>query len=146
VTESNQLPNKVAATKSGGNNVMGLEFNSNKVFFDYSGLIPFFIFALIFILVPTISVVFFAFKGNFGEWTLENLRVALREEYLSSLIGSLRLGFFSAITGAFFGFFTAYAVSISGRKKLQRVVSTASGVFANTGGVPLAFFFHCCSR
>jgi len=57
VTESNQLPNKVAATKSGGNNVMGLEFNSNKVFFDYSGLIPFFIFALIFILVPTISVV-----------------------------------------------------------------------------------------
>jgi len=104
VTESNQLPNKVAATKSGGNNVMGLEFNSNKVFFDYSGLIPFFIFALIFILVPTISVVFFAFKGNFGEWTLENLRVALREEYLSSLIGSLRLGFFSAITGAFFGF------------------------------------------
>lgn len=51
------------------------------------------------------------------------------------------MGFFSAITGSILGFFTAYAVAISGRKRLQRVVSTASGVFANTGGVPLAFFF-----
>lgn len=141
MTETNQLPNKVAATKRGGNNVMELKLNRNKTFFDYSGLIPFFIFALVFIMVPTFSVIFFAFKGNFGEWTLENLRVALREEYFTSLIGSLRLGFFSAISGAFFGFFTSYAVAISGRKKLQRVVSTASGVFANTGGVPLAFFF-----
>ncbi len=140
VTESNQLHDKVAATKSGGDNVVRVK-KTNSLYFDYSGLIPFFIFSFIFIAIPTFSVVFLAFRGNFGEWTLENLRVALREEYLTSLIGSLKLGFFSAITGSILGFFTAYAVAISGRKRLQRVVSTASGVFANTGGVPLAFFF-----
>ena len=53
----------------------------------------------------------------------------------------MKLGLTSALTGVFFGLMVSYAVFVSGMKKLQKVVSTASGVFANTGGVPLAFFF-----
>ncbi|MGA0083173.1 MAG: ABC transporter permease, partial [Candidatus Nanopelagicales bacterium] len=112
-----------------------------KKLFDYSGLIPFFIFTIIFIGLPTSSVIVNAFRGNSGEWTFENLRVAFGDIYFTSLIGSLQLGFTSALTGSVIGIAISYAVAISGRKKLQRIVSTASGVFANTGGVPLAFFF-----
>mgnify|MGYP002640430666 CR=1 FL=1 len=112
-----------------------------KLFFEYRGLIPFFIFSIIFIGFPTGSVVVNAFRGNFNEWTFENLRVAFGDIYLSSLIGSLELGFTSALSASIIGLAISYAVAISGRPKLQRVISTASGVFANTGGVPLAFFF-----
>jgi putative spermidine/putrescine transport system permease protein len=142
VTDVIQSHNGGAATNNGGANV-SRRYNSNlrKNLFDYSGLFPFFLFAIIFIGLPTLSVVYLAFIGNSGEVTLENIRVAFREEYLISLTGSLKLGFFSALTGATAGLAISYAVAISGRKKIQRVVSTASGVFANTGGVPLAFFF-----
>ena len=112
-----------------------------KLFFDYSGLVPFFIFSIIFIGLPTGSVVVNAFRGNANEWTFDNLRVAFGDIYFTSLIGSIRLGLTSALTGAIIGLAISYAVAISGKKKLQRIVSTASGVFANTGGVPLAFFF-----
>ena len=61
--------------------------------------------------------------------------------YFLSLISSLKLGLTSALTGVFFGLMISYAVFVSGMKRLQKIVSTASGVFANTGGVPLAFFF-----
>jgi len=137
-----QSQNVVAAQKTGGDN--RYKYNKvelKKLFFDYSGLIPFFLFAAIFIGLPTGSVVVNAFRGNSNEWTFENLRVAFGDIYFTSLIGSLQLGFTSALTGAVIGLAISYAVAISGRKKLQRIVATASGVFANTGGVPLAFFF-----
>lgn len=137
-----QSQNVVAAQKKGGDN--RYKYNNieiKKLFFDYSGLSPFFIFAAIFIGLPTGSVAVNAFRGNSNEWTLENLRVAFGDIYFTSLIGSIQLGFSSALTGAVMGLAISYGVAISGKKKLQRVVATASGVFANTGGVPLAFFF-----
>ena len=137
-----QSQNVVAAQKKGGDN--RYKYNNieiKKLFFDYSGLIPFFIFAAIFIGLPTGSVAVNAFRGNSNEWTFENLRGAFGDIYFSSLIGSIQLGFSSALTGAVMGLAISYGVAISGKKKLQRVVATASGVFANTGGVPLAFFF-----
>jgi putative spermidine/putrescine transport system permease protein len=111
-----------------------------KALFDYSGLIPFFIFSIIFIGLPTFSVVYYAFRDG-DEWTLFNIQLALSDIYFDSLIGSLQLAFTSALTAAIAGILLAYAVAISGRKRLQRAVATVSGVFANTGGVPLAFFF-----
>lgn len=137
-----QSQNVVAAQKMGGDNrYKSKNTTFKKLFFDYSGLIPFFLFSAMFIGLPTGSVVVNAFRGNSNEWTFDNLRVAFGDIYFTSLIGSLQLGFTSALTGAVVGLAISYAVAISGRKKLQRIVSTASGVFANTGGVPLAFFF-----
>lgn len=142
MTDIAQSQNVVAAQKMGGDKRSQRQNSElRKKLFDYSGLIPFFIFTIIFIGLPTSSVVVNAFRGNSGEWTFENLRVAFGDIYFTSLIGSLQLGFTSALTGSVIGIAISYAVAISGRKKLQRIVSTASGVFANTGGVPLAFFF-----
>ncbi|MGA1391177.1 MAG: ABC transporter permease [Candidatus Nanopelagicales bacterium] len=142
MTDTTQSQNVVAAQKTGGDKHSWRQNSElRKKLFDYSGLIPFFIFTIIFIGLPTSSVIVNAFRGNSGEWTFENLRVAFGDIYFTSLIGSLQLGFTSALTGSVIGIAISYAVAISGRKKLQRIVSTASGVFANTGGVPLAFFF-----
>ena len=142
MTDTTQSQNVVAAQKLGGDKRSWRQNSElRKKLFDYSGLIPFFIFTIIFIGLPTSSVIVNAFRGNSGEWTFENLRVAFGDIYFTSLIGSLQLGFTSALTGSVIGIAISYAVAISGRKKLQRIVSTASGVFANTGGVPLAFFF-----
>lgn len=142
MAEIDQSQNVVAAQKMGGDKRSQRQNSEiRKKLFDYSGLIPFFIFTIIFIGLPTSSVVVNAFRGNSGEWTFENLRVAFGDVYFTSLVGSLQLGFTSALTGGVIGIAISYAVAISGRKKLQRIVSTASGVFANTGGVPLAFFF-----
>lgn len=132
----------VAAHNKGGDiRYQTKNITFKKAFFDYSGLIPFFLFAIFFIGLPTGSVVVNAFRGNSNEWTFENIRVAFGDIYFSSLLGSLRLGFASALLASIIGLAISYAVAISGRKKLQRIVATASGVFANTGGVPLAFFF-----
>lgn len=105
------------------------------------GLFPFFIFSAIFIAIPNLVVAYRAFVWNDGSFTLENFRIIWRDAYLLSLFGSLRLGFISAITGSILGVLICYGVVISRNKRLQKIVSTASGVFANTGGVPLAFFF-----
>ena len=109
--------------------------------FTYAGLIPFLIFSFIFIAIPTLVVAYKAFVWNDGSFTLQNFRIIWKDAYLLSLFGSLKLGFVSALSGSFIGIIIAYGVVISGRKRLQKIVSAASGVFANTGGVPLAFFF-----
>jgi len=143
LTKEIQLTEEASAYKlSGGYLRVGKKtINLRTIFFENSGLIPFYIFSIIFIAVPTLTVMILAFRGNSGEWTFGNIRFALSDIYLDSLIGSLRLGFTSAIVGSIAGLIFAYGIVISGYKRLQRVVSTASGVFANTGGVPLAFFF-----
>lgn len=141
MTELTQVDNATTTTSRGG----GQRYRKNKSFrknlFDYAGLIPFFLFAAAFIFTPSLAVIVLAFRDNFGNWTLENLRIALQDIYLESLLGSVQLGLASASTGAILGIIVAYGVAISGKKKLQRVINTASGVFANTGGVPLAFLF-----
>lgn len=142
MTEQIQSRNVVAAIPNGGDSRSRRQTsNLRKNLFDYSGLIPFFVFATLFIGGPTFAVIFNAFLSNEGNWTLANVQLAFTDVYYLSLLSSLKLALASASTGVIFGLAIAYGVSISGKPKLQKIVSTASGVFANTGGVPLAFFF-----
>ncbi len=142
MTEQIQSRNVVAAIPIGGDSRSRRQTsNLRKNLFDYSGLIPFFVFATLFIGGPTFAVIFNAFLSNEGSWTLANVQLAFTDVYYLSLLSSLKLALASASTGVIFGLAIAYGVAISGKPKLQKIVSTASGVFANTGGVPLAFFF-----
>ena len=142
MTDKNQSLNDVAIIQSDGDYRYRDKNNKlRQLFFEFSGLIPFFIFAALFIGAPTLVVILNAFKTNEGSFTFSNVLLAFTDVYYLSLISSLKLGLTSALTGVFFGFMISYAVLVSGMKKLQKIVSTASGVFANTGGVPLAFFF-----
>lgn len=95
-----------------------------------------------FLLLPTVSVVTGAFTDGAGRLTTDNLTAALQEPYRSGLISSLQLSLVSAVLGVLLGLLLANAVVSSPRSgALRHVVSSASGVFANLGGVPLAFMF-----
>lgn len=106
------------------------------------GLVPFLGYTVVFLGLPTLSVIVDAFRTGDGHWTLGNVSLATRGVYRTSFITSLKLSLLSAVIGTVGGTFFAYAVLTGKRTSvLRRVVTTASGVFANFGGVPLAFVF-----
>jgi putative spermidine/putrescine transport system permease protein len=104
-------------------------------------LLPFLIFMAIFFFRPMGSVLADSFKDNDGNWTMENFRMAMQDPYRTGFVRSIQLGIYSALSSAIPGAVLAYIIESRGGDRLRRVVSSLSGVIANTGGVPLAFMF-----
>ncbi len=104
-------------------------------------LAPFAIYTALFLGVPTVAVVVGAFQTPKGGFTLKNITVATHPPYSNGFVTSLELALVTSIVPGILGVFIAYAVHTSRRTLLRRIVSTASGVFANFGGVQLAFLF-----
>jgi putative spermidine/putrescine transport system permease protein len=116
------------------------------------GLAPFGAYVALFLFVPAAAVVVGAFDshtkmvdGNpvsVKGFTWANIDAATRGAYLNGFEKSIELAVLSAVIPGIIGILIAYTVHTSGpRSPLRRLVSTASGVFANFGGVPLAFLF-----
>jgi putative spermidine/putrescine transport system permease protein len=106
------------------------------------GLVPFAAYTLLFLGLPTLAIVIGAFSAPTGGATLDNLHVAANGVYRKGFITSLELAALTAVVPAILGLVLAYAVHTAPRGRLlRRMVTTASGVFANFGGVPLAFLF-----
>jgi putative spermidine/putrescine transport system permease protein len=106
-------------------------------------LAPFSAYVLLFLLIPAIAVVVGAFRNpNGGGFTFDNARIAFSGVYLQGFESSLKLSAVTAIIPAITGGVVAYAIH-RGRPTsfLRRFVVTTSGVFAQFGGVPLAFMF-----
>ncbi|MEV4092339.1 ABC transporter permease [Streptosporangium saharense] len=70
-----------------------------------------------------------------------NLAESLRGNYLTTLLGSVRLSAVVAALGMLLGALLAQAVVTSSSAVLRGAVLSASGVLANFGGVPLAFLW-----
>jgi putative spermidine/putrescine transport system permease protein len=106
------------------------------------GTVPFFAYVVIFLVIPTLVVAFGAFAGNGGGVTLDNL-TALGNAYILDAFGrSILLSASSALVGAVLGALLAYALATAKPGGvLRRVVTAASGVLAQFGGVTLAFAF-----
>lgn len=90
--------------------------------------------------IPAIALVIGAFTSN-GEPTTANITASLSGGYRAAMINSIQLSTVVAVLGAVFGTFLAQAVVTSRSTALRESVLTASGVLANFGGVPLAFFW-----
>ncbi len=106
------------------------------------GVVPFFAFVAVFLAIPTLVVAVGAFTGDEGGFTLDNL-TTLREAYILDAFGrSIGLSAITALLGAVLGSLLAYAL-VTAREGglLRRVVTAASGVLAQFGGVTLAFAF-----
>jgi putative spermidine/putrescine transport system permease protein len=106
------------------------------------GVVPFATFVGIFLAIPTLVVTVGAFSSDDGRPTLSNL-AALRSGYiLDAFIRSIVLSAVTAVLGAVLGALLAY-VLVTGKERglLRRVVTAASGVLAQFGGVTLAFAF-----
>ncbi|MGC1289118.1 MAG: ABC transporter permease subunit [Streptosporangiaceae bacterium] len=113
------------------------------------GVLPFGVYIALGLIAPTIAIAIASFKsssGGFvkssGGFTWSNVDTALHGTYLLGLKTSILLSIATAIVPGIFGLLIAYAIFTAKRGNLLRqVVITASGVFANFGGVPLAFLF-----
>ena len=106
-----------------------------------AGLVPFLSYLAVFLLVPSISVVSSAFETVGGGFTWSNISAALEGAYLVSFEKSLELSAISAGVSAVLGTVVAVALASTTNATVRRMVTSASAVFANTGGLPLAFAF-----
>jgi putative spermidine/putrescine transport system permease protein len=116
---------------------------SRKYSWDWLGLVPFFLFAIAFLLLPSASIVINSFKSPQGQFTFQNLiDVVTHKDLVSAYRTSLSISAITAIGGALFGFLLAYAVVLGGLpKSLRTFMLTFSGVASNFAGVPLAYAF-----
>lgn len=105
-------------------------------------LLPFLLFTGFFLLWPVVAVTLKSFKGNDNEWTLENFRPILHSgPYFHAFIVSIKLAFITASIGSIVGAFFAFVIVTYVRGRFKNVLDSISAVFANSGGVPLAFMF-----
>jgi len=107
------------------------------------GVAPFFLFALLFLVFPSLSIFVRSFEGPGGTWTFQNiLDLFQKSDIRNAYKLSLQISVATALGGALFGFLLAYAVTIGGLPKAVRnFMLTFSGVASNFAGVPLAFAF-----
>jgi putative spermidine/putrescine transport system permease protein len=104
--------------------------------------VPFAIFALAFLVLPTLYVVVGAFQSVDGGWTLNNLAGLTAKPIMSALWMSLRISLWTALLGTVAGLAVAGVVTRGGLPPVLRgIVMTFSGVASNFAGVPLAFAF-----
>jgi putative spermidine/putrescine transport system permease protein len=106
------------------------------------GVVPFFAFALVFLILPTLHVILGAFQTPEGTFTLANLGGLMTGSILKALALSLKLSLWTAALGCLIGLAVAGAVTRGGLPPaLRDTVMTFSGVASNFAGVPLAFAF-----
>src|SRR3990170_3939527 len=110
---------------------------------NWIGVIPFFLFALLFIFLPSVRLFVGSFTNADGRFTLENVIELFTQQYiLDSYLLSIRISAVTALGGGIFGFLLAYSVTVGGLpKSLRSALVTFSGVASNFAGVPLAFAF-----
>jgi putative spermidine/putrescine transport system permease protein len=108
----------------------------------WAGVLPFFIFAILFLVWPSSSLIVGSFQDPAGNWTLKNITDLFTPSIINAYVLSIQISAVTAIGGALFGFLLAYAAILGGLPKWVRTaLMTLSGVAANFAGVPLAFAF-----
>src|SRR5260221_29849 len=106
------------------------------------GVAPFFIFALMFLILPTGYLMVGAFQDTEGHFTLANLANLFQPSIVSAYWISIKVSAASSIAGAVLGFFFAYAAIAGGLPSwIRPTLMTFSGVASNFAGLPLAFAF-----
>jgi putative spermidine/putrescine transport system permease protein len=109
----------------------------------YLGLVPFFAFIGVFLLLPTTIVALGAFQDAAGNLTTSNIEVVVSSPlYAEAFVRSIELSIVTALAGAVLGALLAWAIAGGNPGGwLRQTVIAASGVLAQFGGVMLAFGF-----
>ena len=128
----------------------GLAGAVTRAILRWAGVLPFTVYIAAGLLAPMVAIAIYSFEPSRGGFvaskasapTLSNLNTAVHGIYLTGLTNVLLLALATSVVPGVFGFLIAYAIYTARRGTvLRRVVITAAGVFANFGGVPLAFLF-----
>lgn len=109
---------------------------------QWLGVAPFFIFAIMFLILPTLYLMLGAFQNDAGEFTFENIAALAQPSIVAAYWISLKVSLSSALIGAFAGLAIAIAIVRGGLPEwIRSATLTFSGVASNFAGVPLAFAF-----
>lgn len=109
----------------------------------WAGVLPFFGFAIFFLFLPSLSIVFRSFESRDHTFTFDNIiAIFTTRDLINAYKASLTISLITSVGGAVFGFLLAYAVILGGLPRSFRTfMTTFSGVASNFAGVPLAFAF-----
>lgn len=109
---------------------------------NWIGVTPFILFAILFLILPTIHIVIGAFRNADGGFTLTNLQGLAASNIMDATWTSMKLSLLTAFLGCLAGLLLAIAVTRGGLPAWFRDGTlTFSGVASNFAGVPLAFAF-----
>lgn len=113
-----------------------------RINWAWLGVLPFFIFAVLFIFIPSASLFIDTFRNASGGFTLEHIFGLAEPPIPSAYWLSIRISAVTALGGGLLGFLMAYALTIGNLPRWMRPVTlTFAGVASNFAGVPLAFAF-----
>ena len=112
----------------------------------WAALTPLLAYCAIFLGTPIYALVYESLRKTneatgATSFTMANLSTSWQGIYLTSMWTSLRLSLVTAALSAVLGLVAALAISQARGRLLRHVVTAASGVLANFGGIPLAFCF-----
>jgi putative spermidine/putrescine transport system permease protein len=109
---------------------------------NWLGVVPFFLFAFLFLIGPVLYLVVGAFQNAEGEFTFANILELGSPNLVASFSLTIRLSILSALMGAVAGLLLGQAVILGGLPPwVRNAFTTFSGVASNFAGVPLAFAF-----
>jgi putative spermidine/putrescine transport system permease protein len=117
-------------------------FKTGGISWDWIGVVPFFLFAFLFLILPTGYLAIGGLQDPDGSFTLRHLGELFQPSIRNAYWISIQISVTTAVGGALFGFFLAYAAILGGLPSWVRTaLLTFSGVASNFAGVPLAFAF-----
>ncbi|MEO7222013.1 MAG: acriflavin resistance protein [Devosia sp.] len=109
---------------------------------DMVAVLPFILFAILFLILPLSYLVVQAFQTQDGAFTLANIAGLAEPKIASAFWYSIRISAASAALGALVGLLMALAIIRGGLPSwIGSAVMTFSGVASNFAGIPLAFAF-----
>jgi putative spermidine/putrescine transport system permease protein len=115
---------------------------ARRLSWSWLGLVPYFVFALMFIGAPVVYLVAGSFQNEAGETTIQNYVDLTAPNIANAFATSIEISLVTAIVGGIFGFLLAYAVILGGLPPFLRdALMTFSGVASNFAGIPLALAF-----
>ena len=127
--------------RAGSHTGTGSRFWRNKR--DYLGVLPFLLLAGLFLIWPTINVVYGAFFSDEGKFSFDYVLNTIKDDaFKIPFIHSLQISVWSSLVGGLIGALFAWAISTGKPDGISlRFVLAAGGVLAQFGGVMLAFAF-----
>jgi putative spermidine/putrescine transport system permease protein len=106
------------------------------------GVLPFAVFTILFLIMPTMKIVVGAFQTPEGAFTFQNIGGLFIPSIMGAYWISIKISLTSALLGCLIGFGVAAAVVLGGLPQwIRGPLLTFSGVASNFAGVPLAFAF-----
>lgn len=106
------------------------------------GLVPFGVYVVLFLAVPTLLAIGSGFVDGDGVFTWTNITALVDPVVLNTFANSASLSLLTAVVGALAGALVCYAMlGMNPQGAVRQTVDAAAGVLAQFGGVMLAFAF-----